>query len=152
VYAVLFDIDGTLLHTGGAGQLAFAEAFAAEFGVSQLSSDVLFAGRSDRAIAYELMRVHDVPATDDNWARFRSAYLQRLPEALHRRQGAVLPGVHRLLDELDALQQPLVGLLTGNLRQGADYKLKHYGLADRLRLARLNKSPPAAPTVRTATA
>ena len=64
MYTVLFDIDGTLLHTGGAGQLAFAEAFAAEFGVKQLCGTVPFAGRSDRAIAYELMRVHEVPATE----------------------------------------------------------------------------------------
>jgi phosphoglycolate phosphatase-like HAD superfamily hydrolase len=131
MYAVLFDIDGTLIQTGGAGQLAFAEAFAAEFDVPELSGSVPFAGRSDRAIAFELMRVHGVPATDENWQRFRSSYLKRLPEALTRRQGKVLPGVHNLLSELAALSTPLVGLLTGNLREGARHKLTHYGLIER---------------------
>lgn len=131
VYAVLFDIDGTLLHTGGAGQLAFADAFESEFGVGQLSGEVAFAGRSDRAIAYELMGVHDVPATETNWQRFRHAYLRRLPDALKLRRGRVLPGVLELLDALDLLEHPVVGLLTGNLEQGAACKLAHYGLGHR---------------------
>ena len=131
MYAVLFDIDGTLIQTGGAGQLAFAETFAEEFGVPELSGRVLFAGRSDRAIALELMRVHGLPASEDNWQRFRTGYLQRLPEALTRRQGFVLPGVHQLLDELESLQHPLIGLLTGNLQAGAKEKLTFYGLFER---------------------
>ena len=51
MYAVLFDIDGTLLLTAGAGMKAFAAAFAELFEVQQLLGDVPFAGRSDRAIA-----------------------------------------------------------------------------------------------------
>jgi phosphoglycolate phosphatase len=131
VYAVLFDIDGTLVQTGGAGQLAFAETFADEFGVRELSGSVAFAGRSDRAIALELMRVHGVPPNEENWQRFRSGYLKRLPAALARRQGCVLPGVTELLDELAALEHPLVGLLTGNVRDGAMQKLTYYRLVER---------------------
>lgn len=131
MYAVLFDIDGTLLHTGGAGQLAFAETFAAEFGVRELSGSVPFAGRSDRAIASDLMRVHGVAPTETNWERFRGAYLAQLPSALERRQGAVLPGVVGLLDELRRHEHPLIGLLTGNLRDGAMQKLTYYGLVER---------------------
>jgi len=131
VYAVLFDIDGTLVQTGGAGQLAFAEAFAAEFGVEWLSGAVPFAGRSDRAIATDLMRAHGVETSTENWARFQAAYLDRLPSALARRAGRVLPGVPELLDELDALVHPLCGLLTGNVRRGAQHKLTYYGLAER---------------------
>jgi phosphoglycolate phosphatase len=131
VYAVLFDIDGTLVQTGGAGQLAFAEAFAAEFGVEQLSGAVPFAGRSDRAIAADLMRVHGVEASPENWRRFQAAYLERLPSALERREGRVLPGVPELLNQLEALAHPLCGLLTGNVRRGAQHKLAYYGLAER---------------------
>ena len=131
MYAVLFDIDGTLVQTGGAGQLAFAETFADEFRVPKLSGAVPFAGRSDRAIAFELMRVHDVPPTEDNWEKFRTAYLERLPSALTRRQGQVLPGVVELLDELEKHSHPLVGLLTGNLHDGAMHKLSYYGLINR---------------------
>jgi phosphoglycolate phosphatase len=131
VYAVLFDIDGTLVQTGGAGQLAFAETFAEQFGVPKLSGGVPFAGRSDRAIAFELMRAHGVAPTEVNWERFRAAYLERLPSALTRRQGHVLPGVIELLDELEQHSHPLVGLLTGNLHDGAMHKLSYYGLIDR---------------------
>lgn len=130
MYAVLFDIDGTLIQSGGAGQLAFAETFAAEFGVNELSGVVAFAGRSDRAIASELMRVHGVEPTDENWQRFRAAYLDRLPSALRRREGRVLPGVPELLTQLAEWGRPLIGLLTGNIREGADHKLQYYGLAE----------------------
>lgn len=128
MFAVLFDIDGTLIQTGGAGQLAFAETFAAEFGVPQLCGTVPFAGRSDKAISLELMERHGVAPTEKNWERFRDAYLDRLPAALARRQGRVLPGVKALLDSLETLAHPLVGLLTGNVRAGAEQKLAHYGL------------------------
>lgn len=111
--------------------MAFAETFAAEFGVEELSGKVPFAGRSDRAIAGDLMRVHGVDPHEENWRRFRAGYLERLPSALQRRSGRVLPGVVELLDQLAAAGHPLVGLLTGNIREGADHKLRHYGLADR---------------------
>ena len=130
MFAVLFDIDGTLIQTGGAGQLAFAETFAAEFGVRQLRGAVPFAGRSDRAISLDLMARHGVDPTERNWERFRTAYLARLPSALVRRQGRVLPGVPALLESLAALAHPLVGLLTGNVRAGAEQKLVHYGLRE----------------------
>lgn len=131
VYAVLFDIDGTLIQTGGAGQLAFAETFADLFGVSELSGAVPFAGRSDRAIAYDLMRTHGILASDENWQRFRQVYLDKLPRALERRQGRVLAGVVDLLDELERHEHPLIGLLTGNLQDGARHKLTYYGLFER---------------------
>jgi phosphoglycolate phosphatase-like HAD superfamily hydrolase len=131
MYAVLFDIDGTLLLTGGAGKLAFTEAFAAEFGVTELCGDVPYAGRSDQAISQDLMKYHGVAPTQENWERFREAYLARLPSALARRQGRVLPGVTALLDSLAAIDHSLLGLLTGNVQAGARHKLVHYGLAER---------------------
>ena len=125
--AVLFDIDGTLILTGGAGQRAFAQTFATDFGVPNISRNVTFAGRSDRAIAHELMRVHDIEPSEVNWQRFRAGYLARLPGALRAGNGQVLPGVHALLDRLQ--HAPVhVGLLTGNIREGAQSKLAHYDL------------------------
>jgi phosphoglycolate phosphatase-like HAD superfamily hydrolase len=131
LYAVLFDIDGTLVQTGGAGQLAFAETFAEDFGVAEISAAVKFAGRSDRAIAMELFEVHGIPTSEDNWRRFRSSYVSRLPDALRRKEGRVLPGVGALLDALDEIPHSAVGLLTGNIREGAATKLGFYGLAER---------------------
>ncbi|MCA9236228.1 MAG: HAD family hydrolase [Planctomycetales bacterium] len=130
MYAVLFDIDGTLIQTGGAGQLGFARAFADQFGVAKLSGEVSFAGRSDRAIALDLMRAHDVPQTDENWQRFQEAYLGNLPAALAELPGTVLPGIPAFIAALQQRSDVAIGLLTGNLRRGAEAKLTHYELWD----------------------
>lgn len=124
----LFDIDGTLVMTGGAGQQAFAEAFAELFDVPEISQDVSFAGRSDRAIALDLMRAHGIPGDEENWRRFRAGYAKRLPAALERCTGSVLPGVESLIAKLEALGDVKLGLLTGNLRETAEVKLAYYGL------------------------
>ena len=128
--AILFDIDGTLILTGGAGQRAFAQTLADEFGVPEITSDIKFSGRSDRAIACDVMRAHGIEPSEANWQRFRTGYLSRLPAALRSGQGRVLPGVNALLDRL-AMMPVQVGLLTGNIREGARHKLTHYQLWDR---------------------
>ena len=128
---VLFDIDGTLIQTGGAGKVAFAETFHELFGVAEISSIVGFAGRSDRAIAEELMRVHGIEVTPENWRRFTTAFLPRLEQVLPRLAGEVLPGVVALLDKLAAMKNVAIGLLTGNIAAGAKAKLSHYQLFDR---------------------
>lgn len=127
---VLFDIDGTLILTGGAGQRAFAQTFADEFGVPAITAMVTFAGRSDRAISRDLMLAHDIEPSEANWLRFRECYLARLPGALRSGRGRVLPGVVPLLDRLADCRVHL-GLLTGNVQHGAQQKLAHYQLWDR---------------------
>jgi len=131
MYAVLFDIDGTLIDSSGAGKHAFAETFAEDFAVPEIHTEVPFAGRSDRAITMELMARHEVDPTEENWQRFAVGYSRRLKGALERCQGQVLPGVVTLLDELQQIDRVVLGLLTGNIRQGAREKLLHYGLFDR---------------------
>jgi len=126
----LFDIDGTLLDTRGAGRAAFEAVLAAEFGVQQMAADVPYAGRTDRAIVADLFSCHGIDATPAAWDRFVAAYPQRLRETLSRYHGSVLPGVTQLIDHLHRRENLLLGLLTGNLRSGADLKLAHYGLAD----------------------
>jgi phosphoglycolate phosphatase-like HAD superfamily hydrolase len=131
MHICLLDIDGTLLLTGGAGQTAFAKTLAAEFGIAEITASVLFAGRSDRAIAMELMQKHGIDPSVDNWQRFCTSYLTRLDDALHAHQGYILPGVHGLLDRFESRGDVALGLLTGNVREGARKKLTHYGLWDR---------------------
>ncbi len=131
MYAVLFDIDGTLLLTGGAGKSCFLDTFREDFQIADPQGEVPFAGRSDRAIAHDLMQVHGVKPSAENWQRFLTGYCQRVDEALDRCTGALLPGVVELLDELGRLEHVAVGLLTGNVEHGAWAKLGHYGLADR---------------------
>jgi phosphoglycolate phosphatase-like HAD superfamily hydrolase len=130
MHICFLDIDGTLVLTGGAGKTAFARTLAEDFGIETIDGSVPFAGRSDRAIAMDLFRSHGVAATDENWERFRVGYLSRLQDALATHKGHVLPGVPRLLDALAARGDVALGLLTGNLREGARHKLAYYGLWD----------------------
>jgi phosphoglycolate phosphatase len=124
----LFDIDGTLLMSGGAGKAAMEAALAAEFGVPDCSFDVPYSGRTDRAIARDLFRVHQIEDSLGNWQRFLAAYLRLLPNCLAKHRGKVLPGVAALLELLAPREDVAVGLLTGNVRAGAKLKLGHYDI------------------------
>jgi phosphoglycolate phosphatase-like HAD superfamily hydrolase len=130
MHICFLDIDGTLLLTGGAGQSAFAETFASDFGTPKLDGKVYFSGRSDKAITMDLFRSHGIEPSQANWERFRAGYLNRLEKSLIACQGAVLPGVPALLHALAARGDVAIGLLTGNMREGARRKLCHYGLWD----------------------
>src|SRR5207245_4378321 len=63
-----------------------------------------------------------------HWQRFLTAYLQHLPGCLENREGKVLPGIAALLECFQERGDVAVGLLTGNVRAGAQLKLGHYGL------------------------
>jgi len=125
---VLFDIDGTLVRTGGAGKAAIEAALVEEFQVELAADGVLYSGRTDRAISKDLLRIHGVPISDDNINRLLNNYLQRLPAALTRIPGKILPGVDDLLTRLQPHPAIRLGLLTGNVRLGARHKLAHFGL------------------------
>lgn len=124
---LLFDIDGTLLHTGGAGGAALRDAFCQEFAVPE-AGDVCFSGRTDRAIGNSLFRLHGVEDNRVNWERLRAAYLRKLVSYMPRYQGRVLPGVRTVLQALSRSDDLALGLLTGNLREGARIKLEFFGL------------------------
>lgn len=124
---LLFDIDGTLISTGGAGLNALRAAMREEFGVAE-PSDVPVSGRTDRGIARDLFRAHDLEENETHWQRFLHAYLRHLADQLPRTSGRVLPGVAPLLDALQAIERVRLGLLTGNVQAGAQLKLRQYGL------------------------
>ena len=128
MHICLLDIDGTLILTGGAGQTAIVRTLAEDFGIAKVDANVAFAGRSDRAIAMDLFRSHGIAETAENWARFSAGYLARLQAALESHQGFVLPGVDGFLSALVARGDVALGLLTGNVREGARRKLIYYGL------------------------
>jgi phosphoglycolate phosphatase-like HAD superfamily hydrolase len=129
MHVCLFDIDGTILLSGGAGRAAMEAALASEFGVPDSSGSVPFSGRTDRAIARDLFSLHGIEDSGQNWQRFLTAYLHHLPTCLAGYQGKVLPGIAALLERLAARGDVAVGLLTGNVREGARLKLGHYALA-----------------------
>jgi phosphoglycolate phosphatase len=131
MHVCFFDIDGTLVLTGGAGQAAFAQTLAEEFDIPEIDTRIAFAGRSDRAIATDLFRSHGVECSPENWRRFCAGYLSRLEHSIGAHRGFVLPGALELLVALTERSDVAIGLLTGNIREGARRKLEHFGLWDR---------------------
>ena len=131
VRLVLFDVDGTLVHTGRAGTQAFARTLATEFNAPGGTEKVRFAGRTDFSLVRELFAHNGIPATPENFQRFFENYVFWLDQILLQSNGEICRGVTRLLADLQALPQPpMLGLLTGNIRLGAEIKLRHYGLWD----------------------
>lgn len=129
VKVCLFDIDGTLLTSGGAGQVGMERALAEVFGITNHDVDIPAAGRTDRAITSDLFKHHRIDLTTENFSRFLQAYERHLPAALAACEGLVYPGIYQLLDILSTRDDVHLGLLTGNYRVGADHKLRHYRLA-----------------------
>ena len=126
---VLFDIDGTLILTGGAGMKAFAEVFAHEFDLPNATKSMDFAGHTDRGLACEIFRANQIEPTEANFERFTKVYTRRLAKHLPADNTQPLPGVIELLDVIEAMTAPpVLGLLTGNLPLGAELKLIHYHL------------------------
>ncbi|MBL9127467.1 MAG: HAD family hydrolase [Verrucomicrobiales bacterium] len=126
---VLFDIDGTLIASGGAGVRAFAEVARVTFGIPGGTQRLTFAGRTDFSLIREFFRLHGIPTTPENFGRFLDDYAHWLATYLVERAGRVLPGVREALRALRAMEEPpVLGLLTGNVRLGAELKLRHYGL------------------------
>lgn len=125
---LLFDIDGTLIDAGGAGQAAMEAALAEQFEAVHPVTGISTAGRTDRAIAMDLFRFYELEFNELDWSRYLDAYFRLLPNSLQTRPGTILPGVIELLETLRTRNDVLLGLLTGNFAQGAHLKLAHYGL------------------------
>lgn len=131
VRLVLFDVDGTLVHTGGAGIEAFARTFATEFSALNGVEKIKFAGRTDVNLVREFFGLHRIEATPENFRRFFERYVFWLDQTVAHSNGGVCCGVQKFVDDLLALPgPPTLGLLTGNIRLGAEIKLRRYDLWD----------------------
>ena len=131
VRLVLFDIDGTLIRTGGTGIKAFARTFATIFGVHEGVEKIRFAGRTDVSLVREMFTLSNIGHTEENFRRFFDTYVHWLDHLMKDCDGDVCPGVMEFIRELEALPRPpLIGLLTGNLKLGAEIKLRHFKLWD----------------------
>ncbi len=126
---LLWDIDGTLIVSHGAGVRAMERALVQRFGVSCDLGQIDWAGRTDRWISNTVLRHVGLPDTPENARAYLDTYLEILPEELRTGpQGQVLPGIGTILDLCQQHDRIGQGLLTGNLRDGAARKLTHYGL------------------------
>ena len=127
---VLFDIDGTLLLSGGAGKRALNETFEELFGVAGGFDGIPVAGRTDPLLLDNALARHGMTAAPDLRARFHDRYCdllaERILEPLPRK--GLMPGVGRLLARLDDRADLTSALLTGNFARAARIKLEYFGL------------------------
>jgi len=150
ITVVFFDIDGTLLETKGAGRYAFEKAIATTVQQTIDISHISFAGATDLDLFRKILSKEGLKSTTALETEFFRALAHELDQAMEGRNITVFPGVRELLDVLIANRQVLVGLVTGNIDEGARIKLGHAGLhghfmlgafgcehADRLEIARL---------------
>ena len=128
---ILFDIDGTLLRDGIAAKIAFARALRDTYQTAGPIEGFRFAGMTDPECVTEIMRLAGVDertilARRDECLR---RYVELLAVEVRQHQDAHLyPGVRELLERLNKLDTVLVGLLTGNVHQGAQLKLRRWNL------------------------
>jgi len=126
---VLFDIDGTLALTNDAGVKAFAKVFETQFNAVDGFEKLKFHGRTDISTIREFFSYHNIPDTTENIRRFHDHYLVWLERFLNESNLQPLPGVQDFIRDLQGSSRPpMLGLLTGNFRGGAERKLRRVGL------------------------
>ena len=126
---VLFDIDGTILRSNGAGRRAMITALREIFGGTG-PEDHSYDGKTDPQIVREVMRIegHRDAHIDERMDALMTLYLTHLERELVEADTVVYPGIRELLDALEARDDTVLGLLTGNLREGALAKLRVAGI------------------------
>ncbi|MGA2016715.1 MAG: HAD family hydrolase [Opitutaceae bacterium] len=125
---ILWDIDGTILQSGGAGMKALRAALEAVFGVSGSLEGIELAGRTDPWIMRQIFSRFGIEGTPENLASYVDGYIAALPGTLATSGARVLPGVLEILVRATGHPGVAQGLLTGNLRRGAQAKLGFHGL------------------------
>lgn len=125
---ILFDIDGTLIDTRGAGMAALQTVMEQRFQNSLESVSLEVAGATDSSIVREILVQWEIAPQDTLIEEVFAIYLELLPKNLAARDGKVLSGVSNLLENLYSREDIALGLLTGNISRGAAAKLQHFSL------------------------
>jgi phosphoglycolate phosphatase len=127
---LLFDIDGTILDSGGAGSRALDLAFLDMFAIEEAFKDIQMAGKTDMQIIRESLSFHGLPSDNGVVPRMLKLYGVHLEREIHNADKRLKPGVDELLNELKTMEDISLGLLTGNVESGARIKLGAFGLND----------------------
>jgi phosphoglycolate phosphatase-like HAD superfamily hydrolase len=129
---LLFDVDGTLLSTGGAGRRAIERTFAEHLGRPDACSGFRFDGMTDRGIVRKALTAIEVEPTDAAIDDLLAAYVAVLEDEVARAPNyRVHAGMEHALDAAAARDGVAIGLGTGNIREGARVKLSRAGLYER---------------------
>lgn len=127
-FLLLWDIDGTLITSGGASLRALRHALNSVFGIAVFPGGIEYAGCTDRWIVRQIFAKCNLPENEVNFRNYMAAYLDALPGEMAKPGARVLPGVRALLDEAPSRGTVTQGLLTGNSRRAAEIKLCCHGL------------------------
>ncbi len=125
---ILFDIDGTLIDSGGAGVRALNRAFEEVYSVCDAFSAISMAGKTDLQILAEGLKLHNVASSNGIIPEFFESYITHLRMTIDATDGHVKAGIREALVEIEKSDDFIVGLLTGNIEQGAMIKLEAFGL------------------------
>jgi len=127
---ILWDIDGTLVTVDGAGEEALVSAMRSAFGLEVDLSKIDYSGRTDRRIAEMLHISAGIPLTPSSVQLFLKHYLEHLESETPRSAMRLVPGIADTLAWIENTRGVEQGLLTGNLRSGAQIKLSRFGIWD----------------------
>jgi phosphoglycolate phosphatase len=125
---VLFDIDGTLIDPGGAGRRSVTQAFHTVFSISDAFASIAMDGKTDIQIIKEGLSAHRLPAGERVIFSIVSEYVKNLKKEIDKKTKHLMPGVYELLNALQETDGYWLGLLTGNIQQGARIKLGAFNL------------------------
>lgn len=127
---LLFDIDGTILLSGGAGLHALNEVYAERFGIENAFDGINPGGMTDPNIFREMLanRRMAVDLYENDRESIHAHYVERLRFHMPNTAARLMPGFPALLEALDTEDGLALGLLTGNLEEGARIKLERFGL------------------------
>ncbi|MDE3083812.1 MAG: haloacid dehalogenase-like hydrolase [Verrucomicrobiota bacterium] len=125
---ILWDIDGTLITSGGAGERALIAGLKTAFDVNGSLAWIDYSGRTDAWIAHEVLRHYGLPETPQNIQRYLEGYLQALTVEMANPRARLHAGILTLLETLHQRPDVAQGLLTGNLEHGARIKLEHFAV------------------------
>ena len=124
---ILFDIDGTLIDSGGAGVRSLDLAFEKVFSIPSAFQGISMAGKTDTQIIKESLMKHGLSA-NGSFTAIIEAYLMHLRREIGNSRKHAKPGIYEILDQLHPMEEIGLGLLTGNLEQGARIKLEPFDL------------------------
>lgn len=136
----LWDIDGTILSTGGAGRSALDQAFQELHGVERGFANVHFGGRTDPGIVAQAFELAGLSMAEGDTDRLLVHYLPLLRQRLVAKRPDLKPGFPEILDVTAPLG--IHALLTGNWSEGARHKLEAVGLWDRFVLGAFGDDSP----------
>ena len=127
---LLFDIDGTLIDSGGAGRRALDMAFREVCSIDNALEGHALAGKTDPQILREALQINKIPYTDTLAGRLMVSYIDNLKKQIITTEKSLKPGVASLLLALSNNTHKHMGLLTGNIAEGARIKLEPLGIYD----------------------